>query len=50
MDAALPLSEHILDCYLYLGDHAASEQDADRAQDFAAQLISCIQTVRRFAL
>ena len=49
-DAALPMSEHLLDCYLYLGDHAATEQDAARAQDFAAQLISCIQTVRRIAL
>lgn len=49
-DAALALSEHILDCYLYIGDHATTEQDAERAQTFAAQLISCIQTIRRLTL
>ena len=45
-EKALPLSEHLLDCYLDLGDHARTEQDADRARSFAAQLIACIRTIR----
>lgn len=46
IEKPLPLSEQLLDCYLDLGDHARSEQDAGRARSFAAQLISCIRTVR----
>jgi rubrerythrin len=46
VDNALPLSEYLLDRYLDSGDHAKSEQDADRARNFAAQLIGCIRTVR----
>jgi rubrerythrin len=45
---ALPLGEHLLDCYLDLGDHAKSEHDANRARRFAGQLIACIRTVRSF--
>lgn len=43
---ALPLCEHLLDCYLDLGDQSKTEHDADRARSFAAQLIACIRTVR----
>ena len=43
---ALPLSEFLLDCYFDIADHATSEQDAERARVFAAQLIACIRTVR----
>jgi rubrerythrin len=43
---ALPLCEHLLDCYLDLGDTSTTERDADRARRFAAQMIACIRTVR----
>ena len=42
----LPLCEHLLDCYLDLGEHSRTEHDADRARSFAAELIACIRTVR----
>lgn len=41
-----PMSEHLLDCYLDIGDHATSEHDAGRARAFAAQLIACLRTVK----
>lgn len=44
--SALLLCEHLLDCYLDLGDISRTEPDADRARRFAAQLIACIQTLR----
>lgn len=43
---ALPLCEHLLDCYLDLGDQSKTELDAGRARTFAAELIACIRTVR----
>ena len=46
IETALPLGEYLLDCYLELGDHSKNEQDADRARSFAAQLISCIRSLR----
>jgi len=43
---ALLLCEHLLDCYLDLGDRVKTEDDAGRARNFAAQIIACIRTVR----
>jgi len=45
-ESALPLSEYLLECYLELGDHSKNEQDTGRARSFAAQLISCIRSLR----
>jgi rubrerythrin len=45
-DTASPLSEFLLDRYLEIADHSASERDAERARGFATQLIACLRTIR----
>jgi rubrerythrin len=49
LENALPICEFLVDCYLDLGDRSISEQDADRARSFAAQIIHCLRLVRGIA-
>ncbi|MDR9815165.1 hypothetical protein RJJ64_33155, partial [Rhizobium hidalgonense] len=42
LESALPLCELLVDCYLAIGDAARSDQEAERARNFAAQVIHCL--------
>ena len=42
-----PLCELLLDAYLHLAEHARPEQDRDRAQRYAAQLVQALNEARR---
>jgi hypothetical protein len=45
-EKASPICEHLLDCYLDLGDVSNTEDDADRARRFASQMISTLHATR----
>ncbi|MBD9523941.1 ferritin family protein [Ensifer sp. ENS02] len=47
VESALPLCEFLAECYLDIGDRAANEEDADRAREFASQVIHCLRALRR---
>ncbi|MGF6177159.1 hypothetical protein [Ensifer sp. 4252] len=46
VESALPLCEFLANCYLDIGDRAANEEDADRAREFASQVIHCLRALR----
>lgn len=46
-DKAAPLAEFLLDCYLDLGERAPAEEERDRAQIYAAQMLDCLPAVRQ---
>lgn len=47
VESALPLCEFLADCYLDIGDRATNEEDADRAREFASQIIHSLRALRR---
>lgn len=42
----LPCAELLLECYLDLGEHLDSQDDRDRAQTSAAELLQCLSAIR----
>ena len=45
-ERALPCAELLLECYLDLSEHLDSQDDRDRAQTFAGQLLQCLSAIR----
>jgi rubrerythrin len=45
-DRPIALCEFLADCYLDLGENAASEHERERAQQFAAEMVHCLKIVR----